>query len=91
MKVIEDLEEFAHAYDLQHNNIFLRFYESTMNQLYNNKLIQAMQFGQKIVIDCGYDQNMSNRENTNTAKQLLFCFADNRLHSGKHLCYNKKF
>ncbi|XP_019874521.2 mitochondrial ribonuclease P protein 1 homolog [Aethina tumida] len=89
MKVIEDLEEFAHAYDLQHNNIFLRFYESTMNQLYNNKLIQAMQFGQKIVIDCGYDQNMSNRENTNTAKQLLFCFADNRLHSDPydlHFC-----
>uniref|UniRef100_A0A6P7GVL4 Uncharacterized protein LOC114341316 n=1 Tax=Diabrotica virgifera virgifera TaxID=50390 RepID=A0A6P7GVL4_DIAVI len=76
----ETLEEFALKYDLQHNNLFLRIYETTINQLYNNRLIQAMQFGQKLVIDCGYDVNMTKRENMNCAKQFMLLFAENRLH-----------
>lgn len=71
----------AMRYDLGHNNIFLRFFDSTINHMYNNKLMQAMQFGQKIVIDCGYDENMTKRENINCAKQLMFCFAENRIHN----------
>jgi len=74
------IEEHASNYALTCNNIFLRFHETTMNQMYNNRLIQAMQFGQKIVLDCGYDQNMSRRENYNCAKQLMFLFAENRVH-----------
>lgn len=69
-------------YDLQHNNIFLRFYESTMNHFYNNRLVQAMQFGQKLVVDCGYYENMTLRENKNCAKQLTLLFAENRYHDG---------
>ncbi|RZC42068.1 mitochondrial ribonuclease P protein 1 -like protein [Asbolus verrucosus] len=76
----ETFEEFVSQYDLQHNNIFLRFYDTTINQLYNNRLIQAMQFGQKLVVDCGYDEQMTARENKNCAKQLMLLFAENRNH-----------
>ncbi|KAL1490251.1 hypothetical protein ABEB36_012978 [Hypothenemus hampei] len=74
------IEEHALNYGLQRNNIFLRFTEQTINHFYNYQLIKAMQFGQKLVIDCGYDENMTKRENLNTAKQLMLSFADNRIH-----------
>lgn len=51
--------------------------------MYNNRLIQAMQFGQKLVVDIGYDTDMSRRENLNCAKQLMLLFAENRAHDGK--------
>ncbi|CAH1156031.1 unnamed protein product [Phaedon cochleariae] len=76
----ETIEDHALKYDLQHNNIFLRFYDTTINQMYNNRLIQAIQFGQKLVVDCGYDGNMTKRENQSCAKQLMLIFAENRLH-----------
>nr|CAH7767737.1 unnamed protein product [Callosobruchus chinensis] len=79
------IEEFAQKYDLQHNNMFLRIYETTINHLYNSKLIQAMTYGQKLVVDCGYDGNMTRRENYNCAKQLMLLFAENRLHKGKNI------
>lgn len=82
MKENESLEEFALKYDLSHNNIFLRFYDTTINHMYNNRLIQAMMFGQKLVVDCGYDEYMTKRENLNCAKQLMLLFAENRLHDG---------
>jgi ribonuclease P protein 1 len=78
---------------LAHNSIFLRFYETTINQFYNNRLIQAMQFGQKLVVDCGYDNSMTDRENKNCAKQLTFLFSENRSHDGIYSVKNiaKKF
>lgn len=79
------VEEFSKIYNLGYNNILLRIYDSTMNQLYNNKLIQAIMFGEKLVIDCGYDAHMTNRENLNCAKQLMLLFAENRLHDGESL------
>lgn len=39
-----------------------------------------MRFGEKIVIDCSYDDQMNRHEAVNTAKQLGLCFAENRLH-----------
>lgn len=56
--------------------------------MYNNHLIQAMQFGQKLVIDCGYHDNMTKRENSNCAKQLMYLFAENRTSDGKYYCFN---
>lgn len=50
--------------------------------MYNNRLIQAMQFGQKLVVDCGYYTDMTSRENINCAKQLMLLFAENRAHDG---------
>lgn len=40
-----------------------------------------MQFGQKLILDCSYDQHMIPREAINAAKQLMFSFAENRLHN----------
>jgi len=38
-----------------------------------------MQFGQKLIVDCGYHENMTNRENAYCAKQLMLLFAENRM------------
>lgn len=40
-----------------------------------------MQFGQNLVIDCSYDDYMNDKEMRNTAKQLMLCFALNRMHN----------
>lgn len=37
-----------------------------------------MQFGEKLIFDCSYDRNMTQREAKNAAKQLTRCFAANR-------------
>ncbi|XP_058835468.1 mitochondrial ribonuclease P protein 1 homolog [Topomyia yanbarensis] len=68
-------------YGLFHNTMFLRIYDSAMDHFNNNKLIQAMRFGQNLVFDCSYDEYMNEKEMRNTAKQLMLCFAINRLHN----------
>ncbi|XP_052895057.1 mitochondrial ribonuclease P protein 1 homolog [Anopheles moucheti] len=68
------------VYGLFHNSIFLRIYDSTMDHFHNNRLVQAMQFGINLVIDCSYDDYMNDKEMRNTAKQLMLCFALNRSH-----------
>lgn len=77
----ENAENDHLIYGLFHNTMFLRVYESTMDHWHNNKLIQAMQFGQNLVIDCSYDDYMNDKEMRNTAKQLTLCFALNRMHN----------
>lgn len=66
-------------YGLHRNTMFLRIYDTTIDRWNNNKLINAMQFGPKLIIDCSYDKHMVPREAKNTAKQLMFLFADNRV------------
>lgn len=67
------------VYGFQGNTIFMRVYDTTINHFDNTRLIQAMLHGIDIVIDCGYDANMTNLENKLCAKQLCFLFAENRL------------
>lgn len=85
-----DLENDGHIrYHLGANSMFLRVYDSTIDKWHNHKLIRAMEFGQKLIIDCGYDQHMIPREANNAAKQLMLLFADNRLHEDPfdlHFC-----
>lgn len=48
-----------------------------------------MQFGQKLIFDCSYDNHMTDREAINAAKQLMLSFADNRVHDDPydfHFC-----
>lgn len=78
----EEPVEGAISYGFSGSNIFLRFYDTTINNSYHNRLIQAMIFGQKLVIDCGYDQYMTKKENVNCAKQLMLLFGENRVHDG---------
>uniref|UniRef100_A0A1B6L7A7 RNA (guanine-9-)-methyltransferase domain-containing protein 1 n=1 Tax=Graphocephala atropunctata TaxID=36148 RepID=A0A1B6L7A7_9HEMI len=66
-------------YGFQGNTIFMRLYDTTINLFDNHRLAQAMIFGQNIVVDCGYENNMSIVENKLCAKQLTYMFAENRL------------
>uniref|UniRef100_A0A182QPT4 RNA (guanine-9-)-methyltransferase domain-containing protein 1 n=1 Tax=Anopheles farauti TaxID=69004 RepID=A0A182QPT4_9DIPT len=68
------------VYGLFHNTMFLRIYDSKVDHFHNNRLVQAMQFGINLVIDCSYDDYMNDKEMRNTAKQLMLCFALNRSH-----------
>lgn len=78
---VKNLPENNHLiYALGYNTIFHRVYDTTINNLYNSKLIQAMQFSQKLVVDCSYDSHMTLREAMNCGKQLTYMFSDNRAH-----------
>ncbi|XP_058053819.1 mitochondrial ribonuclease P protein 1 homolog [Anopheles bellator] len=68
------------VYGLFHNTMFLRIYDSKVDHFHNNRLVQAMQFGINLVIDCSYDDYMNDKEMRNTAKQLMLSFAVNRAH-----------
>ena len=53
------------------------------------RLRQAMQFGNKLIFDCSYEQHMSTFERRATAKQLLIGFSNNRKHKDPfdlHFC-----
>ncbi|XP_061390216.1 mitochondrial ribonuclease P protein 1 homolog [Musca vetustissima] len=80
-KLREERESNDHIiYGLGHVSMFLRIYDSTINNWMNHRLIRAMQFSPKLVLDCSYDEYMTKREAENAAKQLMLCFADNRSH-----------
>lgn len=68
------------VYGLYHNTMFMRIYDDTITKFHNRKLLNAMMFEQKLVIDCSYDEHMNPREASNTGKQLMLCFAENRMH-----------
>ncbi|XP_053676204.1 mitochondrial ribonuclease P protein 1 homolog [Anopheles nili] len=78
MKATEENDHIV--YGLFHNTMFLRIYDSKIDHFHNNRLVQAMQFGINLVIDCSYDDYMNDKEMRNTAKQLMLCFALNRSH-----------
>ncbi|XP_063237428.1 mitochondrial ribonuclease P protein 1 homolog [Bacillus rossius redtenbacheri] len=67
-------------YGLSNNTLFFRLYDRTINNFYHNRLMHAMQFNQKIVFDCGFDQHMTRQEAKNCAKQLLLTFSENRIY-----------
>lgn len=68
------------TYGFSNNSLFLHIYKRTMNQYYNNKLIQAMMFEPKVIFDCSYENHMTHFEIHNCAKQLTLAFASNRAH-----------
>lgn len=84
-KQVEDTGEIK--YGLLHNTLFMRIYDTTINHFYNGKMIQSMMFEPKIVFDCGYDNEMNQREIHNCAKQLSLAFASNRNHVNPMFMY----
>ena len=53
------------------------------------RLRQAMQFGNKLIFDCSYDQHMSIHERRETGKQLMRSFSANHKHKDPfdlHFC-----
>uniref|UniRef100_A0A1A9WYV7 RNA (guanine-9-)-methyltransferase domain-containing protein 1 n=1 Tax=Glossina brevipalpis TaxID=37001 RepID=A0A1A9WYV7_9MUSC len=80
-KIRQERAENPHiVYGLGHVSMFLRIYDTTINHWMNHRLIRAMLYSPKIVLDCSYDNHMTKRESENAAKQLMLCFAENRAH-----------
>ena len=80
-KPLPQEDENGHIiYALGRNSMFIRIYDATITKFENSRLIQAMQFGQKLVLDCSYDSYMSKQEAQNCGKQMMLMFSDNRAH-----------
>lgn len=60
--------------------MFLRIRDDTVNQYNNAKLLKAMLFDQKLIIDCSYDKYMNQNEASKAGEQLKLLFCENRLH-----------
>lgn len=87
----EEPKEFPDdlSYGIKHQSLFLRIRDQSINNMDNYRALQAMTHGQKVVIDCSYEEHMVFRETINAAKQMTFVFGDNRLHKDPfdiHLC-----
>ncbi|KAF7411277.1 hypothetical protein HZH66_000173 [Vespula vulgaris] len=67
-------------YGLSKNTLFLRIYESTLDNFLNLNLSISSMFEPSIVFDCGYDHVMTNYEMKNCAKQIVLSFVKNRMH-----------
>lgn len=53
--------------------------ETQMNQFYNQRLSAAALFGQKVVIDCSFEEYMSNKESASLLKQIQQCHNINKV------------
>ncbi|XP_050681371.1 mitochondrial ribonuclease P protein 1 homolog [Leptidea sinapis] len=87
----EEVKEFPDdlLYGLKHQTLFLRIRDQSINNFDNYRALQALTYGQSLVIDCSYEDHMVKREILNAAKQLTFVFGDNRIHKepfNLHLC-----
>lgn len=67
-------------YGLGKNNMFLRIYDKTMDYYFNYKMILSILYEPTVVIDCGFDREMSHAEIKNCAKQIAISFSRSRLH-----------
>lgn len=80
-------------YGFRGSTIFIRIYDTTINLHDNYRLIRAMMFGQDLVIDCGFYNDMNSMENKLCCKQLVYLFAENRMSKepfNLHFCNLKK-
>ncbi|CAH0695293.1 unnamed protein product [Spodoptera exigua] len=87
----EDNKEYEDdlLYGIQHQSLFLRIRDQSINQFDNYRALQALTYGQSVVIDCSYEDNMVYKEALNAAKQLTYVFGDNRIHKepfNLHMC-----
>lgn len=71
------------------NCLFIRILKQDKNQVYNSNTFSGLQFGQKIVVDCSYNDYMDEIAMKKTALQILKCFysvRSNRRPFSLHLC-----
>ncbi|CAG0921029.1 unnamed protein product [Notodromas monacha] len=66
-------------YGLGQNSYLLKVYDRTIDMWGNYRLANAMKFGQTLLVDVGFDDQMSMRESRNCAEQLMNLFAANRM------------
>lgn len=67
-------------YQLKHNTLFLRIYESRINRYYSFRLAHAMEFGLPLLIDCSYEPYMTLKNMQNCVLQMVRMWRDNREH-----------
>lgn len=71
LKIENPPQEGGHIeYGLWRNSIFLKILETSMNHFYNSRVIQAMLFGQPLVVDLDFEEHMSSKERQNCAYQI---------------------
>ncbi|XP_014271475.1 mitochondrial ribonuclease P protein 1 homolog [Halyomorpha halys] len=76
---LEDRRKTDHIfYGFGGSNIFLRIYDTTIDHYMNQNVFRAMMFGQKLIVDCSYDEHMTPKESSLCAKQLMYLFSENR-------------
>ncbi|XP_031625392.1 mitochondrial ribonuclease P protein 1 homolog [Contarinia nasturtii] len=67
-------------YGLGHNTQFLRITNNQINKWRNFKLWRAMTLNEPVLIlDCGFNDTMSNHELQDLARQIKYSFSENRL------------
>lgn len=77
-KAVEDGSINHIQYGIE-NTIFLFIREQSIHRFQNYRQAYAAMFGQTLVFDLDYEQEMTNRELINAADQLQEAFATNRL------------
>lgn len=66
-------------YGLNANTIFFYIQPNSMNRWYTHRQSYALQFGQPLVIDLGFEKNMTRREVTNLVDQLAYAHSENKI------------
>lgn len=66
------------TYALGQTSLFHRIYRPTIMNYYNFHLAMAAFFGPDIVVDCSFEENMTDNEIHCCARQILFMWSSNR-------------
>ena len=86
-EINENIRELKRTQETQHitygiwkNALFGKFRKQSVVEWHDNKVINAMKFGQQLVIDCDFDDEMTGRERPSYAKQMVQSISINRFH-----------
>ncbi|KAG8184252.1 hypothetical protein JTE90_019491 [Oedothorax gibbosus] len=74
---VEDSDEHK-PYGLGRNTLLISIRSHSRKQFYDKRLANAVLFGEKIVLDVGYDEFMTEKEKQYTAAQLSYVYTANR-------------
>lgn len=75
-----DYEKQGMQYGFGTNFLFRKYSEMDMNRFWNWNVLKSIMYGNSIVLDFGFEKNMTPREVKNCSKQIMHCYADNRKH-----------
>ena len=68
-------------YRLRHNTLFHRVLDPTIERFYHYKLLQAMMFSSRVIIDCGFENRMKEKEKDVIVARMIKMWGQNRNHS----------
>lgn len=68
------------VYNIGHNSIFIRIWDSTIERHNNNRVIQSSILNQPLVFDLSYHEHMTRMEQNLTVAQLCLVLSLNREH-----------